>query len=219
MRRLFALMLAALVACAGPALSADFRLLTIDGLNVKWGEPAFQSGAEVTYGFASRAASFPDARNCGELSPMRVLAAAWGDDPDRLERVAADAFGMWSRAADIRFRPAGAGERPDILIGAQGVPRRIAFANVWHDAAAARGGIAPLTRATICFNPEQRWSADGRRGLDLRSVLAHEIGHAIGLDHPGASGALMAYGVSGDIRALLPGDAAGAMALYGPGAR
>jgi hypothetical protein len=126
---------------------------------------------------------------------------------------------MWSREADLGFRPAAAGEVPDILIGTQGVPQRIAFANVWHGTPSA-AGVAPLTRATICFNPEAAWStavgpvAPGR--LDLATVLAHEIGHAIGLDHPGASGALMGFSNRGSIERLMPGDIAGAVALYGP---
>jgi hypothetical protein len=47
-------------------------------------------------------------------------------------------------------------------------------------------------------------------------VLAHEIGHTIGLDHPGATGALMGYRNQGNIDWLMPGDIAGAVALYGP---
>jgi hypothetical protein len=126
---------------------------------------------------------------------------------------------MWSREADLGFRQAAAGEVPDILIGSQGVPQRVAFANVWHGTPSA-AGIAPLTRATICFNPEAAWSTavgpvePGR--LDLATVLAHEIGHAIGLDHPGASGALMGFSNRGSIERLMPGDIAGAVALYGP---
>ena len=77
----------------------------------------------------------------------------------------------------------------------------------------------PLTRATICFNPELSWStSDGAAApgsLDLGTVLAHEIGHAIGLDHPGATGALMGYSHQGNIDNLMPGDIAGARALYG----
>jgi hypothetical protein len=210
-------MLAALGVLAVPAGAADFRLLEIDGVLVKWGAPEAGTGAEVSYGFALRPVSFPDARNCGELAPIGALAAAWGGDPARRDRIAADAFAMWSRAADVRFRPVGAGERPDILIGAQAKPQHIAFANVWHDGAGARNGVAPLTRAIICFNPRQAWVMGEAPGaVDLRTALAHEIGHAIGLDHPGASGALMGYDVQGRLDALLPGDVAGAVALYGP---
>lgn len=200
-------------AAAGPA----YRLLRIDGLALKWGAPALGSGAEVTWGFATADAAFPDAINCKALAPMAGLAPAWGGDPARLARVTGVAFGLWSRAADIAFRQAAPGEVPQILIGAEGEPRHIAFANVWHGPAA--GGIAALTRATVCLNPELAWTdgagAVAPGALELGTVLAHEIGHAIGLDHPGATGALMGYSNQGSIDHLMPGDVAGAVALYG----
>jgi hypothetical protein len=203
---------------AGTAAGADgYRLLELDGLRVKWGAPEPGAGAEVSYGFAVAEAAFPDAINCRALAPMADL-AVWGDDPGRLAEVAAGAFAMWSREADVRFRPAAAGEAPDILIGAEGEPHRIAFANVWRGP--GRGGIAPLSRAVICLNPLVAWSggpgSGAAGGLDLRTVLAHEIGHAIGLDHPGAEGALMGFSNQGDFERLMPGDIAGAVALYGP---
>ena len=205
------------VSVALPAAATGFRLLRIDGAYVKWGEPAFGAGAEVTYGFATVAESFPDAVNCGALAPMARLASVWRHDPVRLERIVAGAFAMWSREANVVFRAAGPGEAPDILIGAQAVPQRIAFANVWHGPAA--GAVAPLERATICLNPEVAWTAEQgpqpEGSLDLGTVLAHEIGHALGLDHPGAAGALMGYSNQGDIDRLMPGDIAGAVALYG----
>jgi hypothetical protein len=149
---------------------------------------------------------------------MAELAPAWQGDTARLEAIAAAAFAMWSRVANLAFRPAAANEAPDILIGAQGTPEEVAFANVWHGP--DTDGVAALTRATICFNPEQAWTtADGPAPegvLDLSTVLAHEIGHAIGLDHPGATGALMGYSNQDDIDAPMPGDVAGAVALYGP---
>ena len=217
--RLSALVLAGLVIGAGAAVAEDYRLLKIDGVNLKWGAAEFGSGASVSYGFATADQAFPDAINCRSLAPMRKLAAAWAGDAARLERLAAAAFAIWSREADLEFRPAAPGEAPDILIGAEGTPQRVAFANVWHGDGAP-GGIAPLTRATICFNPEAAWSTGTgpmREGeLDLGTVLAHEIGHAIGLDHPGATGALMGYSNQGSIDHLMPGDIAGAVALYGP---
>lgn len=203
---------------AVPAFSAEFRLLRIGGMHLKWGLPDYGERAEVSYGFATVHERFAGAINCEEMAPMAALARAWDGDPARLERMAAEAFAMWSGAADVAFRRAAPGERPDILIGAQATPRRIAFANVWHEARAARAGVAPLLRATICFNPEVAWSTGrapraGRQ--DLRTTLAHEIGHAIGLDHPGAAGTLMGYADQGPQTGLKPGDVAGAQALYG----
>ena len=136
--------------------------------------------------------------------------------------VAAAAFQMWSEAANVEFRPARTGEAPDILIGAQGRPQGIAFANVWPDRSRAKSGVAPLVRATICLNPAIDWTGDAARpaGYDLATVLAHEIGHTLGLDHPGPIGALMGYSDQGAVAWLMPGDVAGARLIYGvPGLR
>src|SRR3546814_17194845 len=51
---------------------------------------------------------------------------------------------------------------------------------------------------------------------DLRYAIAHEAGHAIGLDHPSPSGQLMSFRYDELFRDLQPGDVAGVVALYGP---
>lgn len=207
------LLAAALVAAGGGASADDYRLLRLDGVHVKWDDPRLGTPADVSYGFATAAASFPDAINCREIAPLETLAPVWSRDPARLAAIVRSAFEMWSRAAAIVFRPAVAGEAPDILIGAQGIPRKIAFTNVWHAEPPPGSAMASLTRATICFNAGADWNTSG--GVDFRTVLAHEIGHAIGLDHPGATGALMGYSNQGELDGLMPGDAAGASVLYG----
>jgi len=55
-----------------------------------------------------------------------------------------------------------------------------------------------------------------RKSYRLRYVLAHEIGHVLGLDHPSPSGELMSFEYSGRLEGLQPGDIAGIVALYGP---
>ena len=60
----------------------------------------------------------------------------------------------------------------------------------------SRAACARSAEPLICFNPLQKWKVgfDGNLDVyDMRYTLTHEIGHAIGLDHPGAAGALMGF--------------------------
>src|SRR5262249_33151728 len=76
----------------------------------------------------------------------------------------------------------------------------------------------PISLARICLNPAKRWKIgfDGDLTVyDLRYTLAHEIGHAIGLDHPVSAGQIMGYRYEEHFRSLQPGDTHGATLLYG----
>jgi len=63
-----------------------------------------------------------------------------------------------------------------------------------------------------------RWEPglDGKvETLSVRQVTTHEIGHTIGLDHPGGSGQLMGYRYSEEVPGLRAGDVEGASKLHG----
>ncbi len=88
-------------------------------------------------------------------------------------------------------------------------------------AALDNGGVTlvPITQAYVCLNPMTPWKIgfDGNTAIyDLRLTFEHEIGHAIGLDHPGRTGSIMAYRYDETVRDLTPLDIAAAQMLYGP---
>jgi hypothetical protein len=125
---------------------------------------------------------------------------------------------MWQAAANITFREVEAPNTADILIGAQAEPEGWAFTNVFYDPHSAEP-IKPISQSLICLNPLKQWKVgfDGDlKVYDLRYTLAHEIGHAIGLDHPDVGRQIMGYRYEEEFNELQAGDVAGALQLYGP---
>ena len=79
-------------------------------------------------------------------------------------------------------------------------------------------GGAITTEADIVFNPSQQWSTSGDAGkFDIQSVLTHEVGHFLGLDHAGLlSSVMVPFGSPGvaDQRTLAYDDIAGVSEIY-----
>jgi hypothetical protein len=145
---------------------------------------------------------------------MDGLLESSGISQSMLRREARAAFDMWEQAANIRFHEIADVATAGIVIGAQEHPDGRAFADVMP----RPDHSGQIEKALICLNPHQPWKAgfDGNLAVyDLRYTIAHEIGHAIGLDHPGPSGQVMSYGYHEEFRTLQAGDIDGAMALYG----
>ncbi len=205
-------------AAAGPiagSLSA-YRLLALGGGPSKWGEATPGRGAVVTFAAVTSAGNFPGAINCTSVVPIDDTLAENGISQAQFDIERDAAFHAWSSAANIIFIP-GDAETADILIGAEGKPRGRAFTNVSVPDPGGKG-MKSIKQSVICLNPDERWKIgfDGDLSVyDLRYTLMHEIGHAIGLDHPGARGEVMDFRYGEDFRSLQPGDIAGARALYG----
>jgi hypothetical protein len=215
-----ALIVAVFLPLSLPLLAADkqdgYRLLELDGYLLKWGEQRLGMGARVTYAFADGTLQFDDARNCGVLAPIKALSTK--DLPfETLARETAAAFRMWERAANLSFQRVTDARDADIILGAQGQPRRRAFANVTV-APHEKGDLRAIDQALVCLNPQQKWKVGfggDTESYDIRYTLIHEIGHAIGLDHPGPSGQVMGFRYTENFPGLQPGDLRGIQRLYG----
>jgi Matrixin len=208
-----------LVSAAGAVDAESYKILRLDGNNVRW-QPVSGKAPVISYAIATRQMDFPGARNCQKIAaPDELLAASALTIATFREEIAA-AFAMWQAVADIHFREADSLDEADIVLGAQVEPTGHAFADVFYDAA-SRERLKPISKALVCLNPSKAWKIGFNgdlRTYDIRYTIAHEIGHAIGLDHPNGAGQIMGYRYEERFRQLQPGDVAGAVVLYG-GAR
>lgn len=212
-------LISAVAALHGGAAEAEpFRFLTIERHQLKWGEPRLGTPARVTWRLIDEPQRFASAINCRSMAPSMGSIGANRVTPQAFWYELREAFAAWSEFAAIDFVAVRDGPA-DILIGAQAEPRGRAFTNVEFDRRAPGSGPRRLTQATICLNPAEPWKIgfDGNLdAYDLRYALMHEIGHAIGLDHPAIDGVIMHFRYGETFRDLQPGDVRGVTALYGP---
>lgn len=229
----FFLFLTVALAAAGAAVRVDagegakarapeFRLLELGGRTVRWTVPAGGLPAIITYAFVTQPVQFAGARNCDAMLPPEAALTQSGIATADFRREVRAAFSLWEKAANIVFRETADTAAAGILIGADAKARGRAFTNVAlkdeAQRAAGAGGMGAIRQSLICLNPKQPWKIgfDGDLNVyDVRFTLAHEIGHAIGLDHPSPEGQLMSFRYVEAARGLMPGDVAGAVALYG----
>jgi hypothetical protein len=194
-----------------------FRLLRMDGFELKWGSPQLGSAAAVTYALVDKPVHFSDTINCGAMNPLEPMLERSRVSSEEFVYELEMAMAAWSEVAGVTFAEAPAATA-DILIGTQQIPRGRAFTNVEFDREKGVNGVATLSRSLICFNPEQPWKIgfDGQLdAYDIRYVLMHELGHAIGLNHPYGRESLMHHSYQESFRELQKGDIAGSVMIYG----
>jgi hypothetical protein len=214
-------LLAGLIYCAiGAATAAEvanFVILKLQGNNVRWQKTSDGQGPVILYSLVSDTVEFVGARNCRKLTTLDELTTASQLPHALIREEIAAAFAMWETVANLTFREATHPSQANILIGAQVEPEGWAFTDVFYDALSTER-LKPISKALICLNPTKRWKVgfDGNLNIyDLRYTIAHEIGHAIGLDHPSSAGQLMDYRYEERFRQLQSGDVQGALQLYG----
>lgn len=213
---------AAIIAALGAEVAiaeqeADFQPLILAERQVAWRTAVRSEPTVISFALVTGPVLTAGARNCARMVPNDDLLARSGVDPKAFEAELKAAFYMWETAANLRFVRSDDWKTAGILIGAQADPTGFAFTNVTHGTTSETA--SSILQSLICLNPERHWKVgfDGNlTSLDLRYVLAHEIGHAIGLDHPGGSGQLMSYRYEERFRSLQDGDKRGAALLYGP---
>jgi len=221
MRRIFDLTLAVLALCShaaiGHAAEDDFRLLVMEHAPVRWASSATGGPLVLTYAFADTEIVQPGDVNCGRIRPFTQLLRSSGLSASELQRATTAALARWSAVAAISFVQVAAAADASIVLGEQAEPEGRAFTRI-DLGAESEGGYRAIAGAAICLNPMKPWKmgyGGDQRAYDLVHTLAHEIGHAIGLDHPSARGHLMSFRYEEGREGLSRGDALGAIRLYG----
>jgi hypothetical protein len=212
------LVLAAVAAFAAPSHADDvYRLLQVDGHSVKWGDPKPGTGATITYRLAASTSSAGSV-NCRQITPVEPLLARSRISRTTFDRALEGAFHAWEAVANVRFVRVSSDKPANLKIGAEKAADGIAYSDV-TPASSTTGSISPLGTGVICLNPRVHWTArlalkkDDAKALGY--VLMHEIGHVLGLDHPGPTGELMSFEYSQTVRTLQAGDIVGIISLYG----
>ncbi len=181
----------------------------------KWGPAAFGTGATITYSFmptgTSCAAEFAgctitaltDFMPAGYLGAITAALAAWSTVADLTFVLVADdgaAFNAPTGSGDLRF----GGHAFD---GPSGVLAHGFYPPVNGDTAAG----------DMHFDVAETWKVGfGGPGFDIFQVTAHEIGHALGLDHTGVPGSLMNPFYTEAFSGPQADDVAGMVFIYGP---
>lgn len=183
----------------------------------KWGPGPMGTGATVTYSYMAGGESCAaEGGGCVISSLASILPVGWQAEVEA-------AFAAWSAVADITFVEVADDGAAFNAPTASGDIRLGAHAFDGAGGTLAHGYFPPANGSTaagdIHFDSAELWKVGfGGPGFSIFQVMAHELGHAIGLSHTGVAGSLMNPFYTEDFSGPQADDIAGAVFIYGPAA-
>ena len=199
------------------ALAATLALPTLasayvlGGANNKWGSAALGTGATISWSLTgSIDCSSEGSPTCSPLASFM---------PSGFLSEINAAFSAWSDVANLTFvqvvdngvASGAAGTNADIRISGLSI-----FPGVFGYAYLPPPPTGFSIEGDVFFNSSVPWDIGfGGSGVSIFQVAAHELGHALGLDHTLVPNSLMNPGLSEAFSGPQADDIAGIQALYG----
>jgi hypothetical protein len=180
----------------------------------KWGSPVFGTGAAVTWSLMGPGVSCAGECTDGTFTPLDAFMPA-----GYLAEITR-AFDSWAAVADITFTQVADNGLPFNALGATGDIRIGGHTFDGGGGTLAHGYFPPpngiSAAGDIHFDIGDPWQIGfGGPGFDFFTVMAHEIGHAIGLRHTAVPGSLMNPFYTEGYDGPQADDIEGAVFIYG----
>jgi hypothetical protein len=185
----------------------------------KWGSSVIGTGATVTWSLIETAVACTTT-TCTDDSNEQITTPLGDFLPAGYQAEIQRAFDTWAAVADLTFINVADGGGAinydpvaDIRIGALDIdgPSSVLAFNYYPPV----NGL--YAAGDMILDRTENWTYDGT-GIDLFSIVLHELGHALGLGHSTDPGAVMYPYYSGTVTGLHADDIAGIQYLYGAAA-